>query len=136
MTNNKIKDFIDWETIIHELKELETLFKKVSSNPVEELRMSLPDGGGVLPGSKKTAGVVYAKETLLPKLTNTLLVLALSASTLMLVIGGLMYVMSFGEDDKKTKAKNMILYSIVGVVISILSYGIVKFVIGVNFNIL
>ncbi|PID70294.1 hypothetical protein CSB37_02820 [bacterium DOLZORAL124_38_8] len=129
-------DQVDYENLNKALESFTRVFNKAGRNNVNELREAIPNGGGVLPGSKSQNGVAYAKEKFLPKLTNTLVVLALSISTLMLIIGGIMYVTSFGEDDSKTKAKNIILYAIIGVIVSSLSYTVVKFVIGINFNIL
>lgn len=44
------------------------------------------------------------------------------------IIGGVYYVISQGEAAKITRAKNTILYGIVGLVISLLAYAIVNFV--------
>jgi hypothetical protein len=47
----------------------------------------------------------------------------------MLIYGGLRYVLSGGDSKKVTDAKNTIMYAIIGLIISILSYAIVNFVI-------
>lgn len=44
------------------------------------------------------------------------------------IIGGIYYVISQGEAAKITKAKNTILYGIVGLIIALLAYAIVNFV--------
>ena len=54
-------------------------------------------------------------------------------SVIMLIIGGIRYVVSGGESSAVQSAKNTILYAIVGVVIAILAYAVVNFVIG-NFS--
>ena len=51
-------------------------------------------------------------------------------SVIMLIYGGFRYVISGGQKESVTAAKNTILYAIVGLVISIFAYAIVKFVIG------
>lgn len=50
-------------------------------------------------------------------------------SVLMIVIGGIRYVTSNGDQNSVTSAKNTILYSVVGLVVAILAYAIVTFVI-------
>lgn len=50
-------------------------------------------------------------------------------SVLMVVIGGLRYVLSGGDPSGVKTAKDTILYALIGVAVAILSYSIVKFVI-------
>lgn len=50
-------------------------------------------------------------------------------AVLMIIIGGIRYATSNGEQAQITSAKNTILYAIVGVVVAIMSYAIVRFVI-------
>jgi len=50
-------------------------------------------------------------------------------SVIMLIIGGFKYVVSGGQKESVTNAKNTILYAIVGLLIAIFSYAIVHFVI-------
>jgi hypothetical protein len=50
-------------------------------------------------------------------------------SVIMVVIGGLRYVISGGNSGNVTAAKNTILYAIVGLIISIMAYAIINFVI-------
>lgn len=49
---------------------------------------------------------------------------------IMLIIGGLRYVVSGGDASKVQDAKNTILYALVGIVVAILAYAAVNFVIG------
>lgn len=51
-----------------------------------------------------------------------------SIALLVIVIAGLQYVISAGDPGKVTKAKNTIIYALVGLAIAILSYAIVGFV--------
>jgi hypothetical protein len=48
----------------------------------------------------------------------------------MLIWGGLRYVVSGGNSNSVTAAKNTILYAIVGLIIALFAYAIVNFVIG------
>ncbi len=62
------------------------------------------------------------------RITNTALYIVGILSVVMLVWGGLRYIMSGGDSKKVTDAKNTILYAILGLIISFLAYAIVNFV--------
>lgn len=62
------------------------------------------------------------------KITSTVLYAVGIVSVIMLIYGGLRYVMSGGDSKKVTDAKNTILYAIIGLIIAVLSYAIVTFV--------
>lgn len=47
------------------------------------------------------------------------------------VYGGLVYATSVGDTSKTVKAKNIILYGVVGLVVSMLAFAIVRFVSGI-----
>ncbi|MBR6168485.1 hypothetical protein IKQ74_00895 [Candidatus Saccharibacteria bacterium] len=63
------------------------------------------------------------------KITNTVLFAVGIISVIMLIVGGLRYIISGGDSKKVTDAKNTIMYAIIGLIIAILSYAIVNFVI-------
>ena len=52
------------------------------------------------------------------------------ASVIMIIVGGLMYVTSAGDQNKVARAKDAIIYAVVGVVISIIGYALLTFVKG------
>lgn len=60
--------------------------------------------------------------------TNILLFLVGAVSVIMLIIGGIRYVVSGGDQAAVTSAKNTILYAIVGIVVAFLAYAAVSFV--------
>tara|TARA_B100001245_G_scaffold159469_1_gene120034 strand:+ start:340 stop:753 length:414 start_codon:yes stop_codon:yes gene_type:complete len=62
-------------------------------------------------------------------ITNVMLFIIGAISVIMLIIGGIRYVVSGGDTTKVQEAKNTILYAIVGVVVAILAYAVVNFVI-------
>ena len=62
------------------------------------------------------------------RLTNTILLVVGLISVIMLVYGGLRYILSGGDSKKVTDAKNTILYAIIGLIISLLAFAIVNFV--------
>jgi len=62
-------------------------------------------------------------------ITNVMLYLIGAISVIMLIIGGLRYVVSGGDSTAVQNAKNTILYAIVGIIVAILAYAVVSFVI-------
>jgi len=50
----------------------------------------------------------------------------------MVIYGGVTYVTAAGDDEKVGNAKNIILYSIVGIVIVLLSFALINTVLGVG----
>lgn len=64
------------------------------------------------------------------KITSTLLMAIGIISVIMLIYGGIRYIISGGDQKKVTDAKNTILYALIGLIIALLSYAIVNFVIG------
>lgn len=62
-------------------------------------------------------------------ITNVLLFIIGAIAVIMIVIGGLRYVISGGDSNQVTAAKNTILYAVVGIVVAILAYAAVNFVI-------
>ena len=61
--------------------------------------------------------------------TNTMFFIIGAVSVIMLIYGGIRYTTSGGNANSVTAAKNTVIYSIVGLVISILAYAIVNFVV-------
>ncbi len=51
-----------------------------------------------------------------------------SIAVLMIVISGIMYMVSGGDQQKAETAKNILTYSVIGLVIAILAYAIVIFI--------
>ena len=62
------------------------------------------------------------------QVTNIILLIVGLISVIMLLYGGLRYVISGGDSKKVTDAKNTILYAIIGLIVAILAYAIVNFV--------
>ncbi|MEX0668674.1 MAG: hypothetical protein WD061_02995 [Candidatus Saccharimonadales bacterium] len=59
---------------------------------------------------------------------NVLLYIVGIAAVVMLIIAGLMYTVSGGDSDRIKTAKNMIIYSIVGIVVAFAGQAIIRFV--------
>lgn len=60
---------------------------------------------------------------------NILLFIIGAVSVIMIIIGGIRYVLSNGESAQITGAKNAVLYAVIGLVVALLAYAIVNFVV-------
>jgi uncharacterized membrane protein len=63
------------------------------------------------------------------QVTNTVLYIVGIIAVVMLIVGGIKYLLSGGDSKKVTDAKNTVLYAIIGLVVCFLSFAIVNFVI-------
>ena len=62
-------------------------------------------------------------------ITNTVLYIVGIVAVIMLIVGGIKYIVSGGDSKKVTDAKNTILYAIIGLIVCFLAFAIVNFVI-------
>lgn len=60
---------------------------------------------------------------------NTILYIAGVVAVAMLIIGGIRFMISRGDKDKVQKAKNTVVYAIIGLILVIFSYAIVNFIV-------
>ena len=65
----------------------------------------------------------------LKSITDTLLFVLGAGAVIMIVIGGIRYATSNGDQNTLTGAKNTILYAVIGLVLAIMAYAIVNFVV-------
>lgn len=73
---------------------------------------------------------LFGANGIFSRVISTLFVVIGLIAVIIIVIGGLRYVLSAGDQNAINSAKNTILYAVIGLVISILAYAIVNFVIG------
>lgn len=67
--------------------------------------------------------------SIISDIVQTLVFIVGGLSVLMVVIGGLMYVLSGGDGNNTKRAKDAILYAIIGLVVALVAQGLVTFVI-------
>lgn len=72
--------------------------------------------------------------TLVSTVTNALLFVIGAISVIMIIVGGIRYVISNGDSAQITAAKNTILYAVIGLAIAVLAYAIVNFVVTTLIN--
>lgn len=90
--------------------------------------LSIIDGASAARGIDQ-AEDLFGATGIFTTISNVMLFIVGAISVIMIVIGGLRYVISGGNTTNVTAAKNTILYAIVGLVISMLAYAIINFVI-------
>lgn len=66
--------------------------------------------------------------TLVKDIINILLFIVGALSVIMIIVAGILYVTSAGDSGGVTRAKNTLLYAIVGLIVAFLGYAIVNFV--------
>lgn len=69
-------------------------------------------------------------DKIITNVINTILVVLGMIAVIMIIIGGIRYTTSNGDSGSVKSAKDTILYSVVGLVVAILSFAIVNFVVG------
>ena len=94
---------------------------QVATSAKQQVQQGIDDAGG-------TANTTSAN-TLIGNIVKTMLFLVGVLSVIMIIYGGIQYVISAGDSGKVAKAKNTIIYAVVGLIVAILSYAIVNFVI-------
>jgi len=75
---------------------------------------------------------IFAENGLLGVLTNIINLLFWVAgivSVIFIIVGGIMYIVSAGNENSIIKAKNTILWAVIGLIISIASIGITNFIV-------
>jgi hypothetical protein len=92
------------------------------------LALTVFDGMNAAKGTGQPTEL-FGSDGVITTVTNVLLFLVGALSVIMLIVGGLRYVVSAGNSTAVTAAKNTVLYAIVGLVISFLAYAAIQFVI-------
>ncbi len=92
---------------------LDPLGNICSSNPDSEVCKSKDDNANELIGT----------------IVNTLLFVIGALSTIMIIVGGIFYVISNGDSGKIARAKNTITYAVVGLVVAFVAFAIINWII-------
>ncbi len=92
----------------------------VSADAKTEIEKGVKDAGG----DQDTRDLNVTVKTVI----NVMLFIIGILSVIMIIYGGIRYVISTGDATKVTNAKNTIIYAVVGLVIAIMAYAIVNWV--------
>jgi hypothetical protein len=79
-------------------------------------------------GQTADCNALFGPCGVLTKAAKLLTIVVAIASVIMIIIGGIQYVISSGDPTNIGNAKNTILYAIIGLVIALLARGIISFV--------
>lgn len=91
-----------------------------------------PAGGDILPGGKLLAAsdvkssIIFSK--LIPFVIKYTIRLAIALSVIALIIGGYQYMTAYGDAEKHKTAQKTITYAILGLIVAIAAFGIVKII--------
>jgi hypothetical protein len=86
-----------------------------------------PSGGAACAKPASGATNLFGPNGVFIQITNILLFVIGAIAVVMLIIGGIRYVVSQGDQNAVTSAKNTILYAIIGIVVAFLAYAAVNF---------
>jgi hypothetical protein len=92
-------------------------------NILQRLAITLVVGGEV-----KAPGL--EADQVLASGLNIVYMLAAIIAVIVIIIGGILFTTSAGDSGGITKAKNMILYAVIGLIVIISAYAITAFVVG------
>ena len=92
--------------------------------------------GILLPGPESgdpKAAQKYVNDNLLTGITNNIFIFMLAISVGAIIVAGILYVLSMGDSEKLKRAKDIIQWTIVGIVIAALSYTAVSILVHTEF---
>lgn len=94
--------------------------------PAAAQDLSIREGAGSARGADQPERL-DGDDGMFKQITDVLLFIIGAISVIMLIVGGIRYVVSGGDQGAVTAAKNTILYAIVGIIVAILAYAVVNF---------
>ena len=104
----------------------------VQSTPVLALGEGGAQGGvGAAKGDGVPTNFANGDNSIIKNIINTMLYAIGILSVIMLIFGGFRYVTSSGNKDAVTAAKNTILYAIIGLLVALFAYAIIRFVLNI-----
>ncbi len=97
----------------------------------DKIELTAPVGGDILPGSQILTGevetsIIFSK--VIPFAIQFTIGLAVALSVIALIIGGYQYMTAYGDEEKHKNAQKTITYAIIGLILAITAYGIVKII--------
>jgi len=120
---------------VSRIKSLSVAVAFIASNLLAITTPSISNAltGGMQAGAISAKGVeqmtdLFGASGVFTTFTSVLLFAIGAISVIMIIIGGLRYVVSGGDSSNITAAKNTVLYALIGLIIALLSYAIIRFV--------
>lgn len=103
----------------------------VTAAPVNVFPGGACQGNNTVCGNKGSTNPLF---DIIQNVINLLLYASGIIAVIMIIIGGINYVLSGGDQSKITTAKNTIFYAVIGLVVAALSFAIVNFVVAELFK--
>ena len=97
------------------------------SQAVDPFPTCSSDPGSVICAAKDDK--LFGPNSIWTRILDTFTYVIGAVSVLVIIVGGLRYITSGGDQAGITGAKNTILYAVIGLVVAILAYSIVHFVV-------
>ncbi len=85
-------------------------------------------------GSKSIGTSTDSAENIFQKIVNLLLFLIGATSVIMIIVGGIRFILSRGDPQAAATARNTVMYAVIGLIVAVLAYAIVNYVLGVLFG--
>ena len=109
----------------------------LAADGTDETQLTKPLGGEVLPGgnlyqSDIKSSAIFSK--IIPFVIKYLVGLAAALAVIALMIGGYQYLTAYGDTSKHQKATKTLTWAIIGLVLSIMAYGIVTLITSLGFG--
>lgn len=106
---------------------------KVTVPPINPVKGD-QDGKILLPGASGTASdqANYISNSFLPRVTSIVVSLSGGLSLLFVIISGIQILTSYTKEEQLASAKKTLTWALLGLIISILSYGIVQIIVSIN----
>ena len=102
----------------------------VSAAQCDMNNMSVQSGASCAQGNGQPTNLFIGSGSVFKRITDIMLFIVGAIAVIMLIIGGIRYVVSGGDQTQVTAAKNTVLYAIIGIVVAVLAYAAVNFVTG------
>lgn len=91
--------------------------------------LSINGGINCAAPSSSSKSDLFGDKSLFQRIANTIIFITGAVAVIMVIIGGLRYVLSSGNPQATAGAKDTILYAVIGIVVAALAYAIVNFVV-------
>jgi hypothetical protein len=85
-------------------------------------------GGVDCAGNATVGGSLFGSGGIVTNVVNTLIYITGIVAVVFIIIGGIRYIVSQGDERSTSVAKNTVLHAVIGLIITILAFAIVNFV--------
>ncbi|MCL2085347.1 pilin [Candidatus Saccharibacteria bacterium] len=85
-------------------------------------------GGADAGQTDEMATQLFGESGVVTNIISVVIFIVGALCVIMLVWGGIQYILSAGDSGKVTSAKNTILYAVIGLIVCIVAYAVVQFV--------